>query len=91
MVRGQYAVKPVLRGHPWEKDNVALLVRWPLNRASNFWNLIFYDKTRKMWPFKTGDCLIEMTTRADFTVHATRLSCYNHLLANFVRRQNTFW
>jgi hypothetical protein len=27
-----------------------------------------YDRTRKMWIFKTGDCLIEVTTWAGLTV-----------------------
>ena len=30
---------------------------------------IFYDRTRKMWPFNTGDCLIEVTTWAGLTVY----------------------
>jgi hypothetical protein len=29
---------------------------------------IFYDRTRKRWPINTGDCLIEMASRAGFTV-----------------------
>ena len=29
----------------------------------------FSDRTRKMWPFNTGDCLIDMTAWAGFTVH----------------------
>jgi hypothetical protein len=36
---------------------VALQDRWPLKQGS-----IFYDRTRKRWPFNTGDCLIEATT-----------------------------
>ena len=45
--------QPVLRGHLWEK--VALYHRWPLKRRVNSYE-IFYDKTRKRWPFNTGDC-----------------------------------
>ena len=30
---------------------------------------IFYHRTRKGWPFNTGDCLIEVTTWAGLTVH----------------------
>ena len=30
---------------------------------------IFYDAIRKMWPFKTDDCLIEVTSMAGFTMH----------------------
>jgi hypothetical protein len=30
----------------------------------------FSDRTRKMWPFKTGDCLIEVTLdRAVLTIY----------------------
>ena len=29
---------------------------------------IFYDRTRKRWPFNAGDCLIEVISWADFTV-----------------------
>jgi hypothetical protein len=29
----------------------------------------FYDRTRNRWPFNKGDCLIEVTTWAGFTVH----------------------
>ena len=49
--------KPVFRGHLWDKEKVALQDRWPLKQGS-----IFYDRTRKRWPFNTGDCLIEATT-----------------------------
>jgi hypothetical protein len=30
---------------------------------------IFYEKTRKRWPFNTGDCLIEVTSWAGLTVY----------------------
>jgi hypothetical protein len=30
---------------------------------------IFYDETRKRWPFNTGDCLIEVTTKAGLTAY----------------------
>ena len=30
---------------------------------------IFYDRTRKRWPFNTGDCLIEVTAWAGLTVY----------------------
>ena len=29
----------------------------------------FYDRTRKRWPFNTGDCLIEVTAWAGLTVN----------------------
>ena len=29
-----YTVKPALRGHLWDKENVALQDRWPLKRGS---------------------------------------------------------
>ena len=39
--------------------NVALQDRWPLKNV--------YGRTRKGWPFNTGDCLIEVTTWTSFT------------------------
>ena len=30
---------------------------------------MFYDRTRKKWPFNTGDCLIEVTTWTGLTVY----------------------
>ena len=30
---------------------------------------IFYERTRKMWPFNTGDCLIEVTAWAGYYSH----------------------
>jgi len=32
----QCTVKPVLRGHPWDKGKVTLQDRWPLKRGSIF-------------------------------------------------------
>jgi hypothetical protein len=40
-------VKPVLRGHLWGKKGSI--------------HMKFSDRTRKGWPFSTGDCLIEVT------------------------------
>jgi len=36
-------------------------------------NEIFYDRSRKRWPFNTGDCLIEVTTWEGFSVYNTVL------------------
>jgi hypothetical protein len=30
---------------------------------------IIYNRTRKRWSFNTGDCLIEVATWTDLTVH----------------------
>jgi len=59
-------VKPVLRGYLWDKEKVALKDRWPLRRFNSY--EIFYVRTRKMWPFNTGDCLIEVTTWTGLSV-----------------------
>jgi hypothetical protein len=37
------------------------------------------DRTRKRWPFKTGDCLIEVTTWAGFTVFHLKSQLKNKL------------
>ena len=47
--------KPVLRGHLWDKEIMAILDRWPLKRVSI--HMKFYmTGSIKMWPFNTGDC-----------------------------------
>jgi len=61
-----YRVKPVLKGHLWDKEKVIIQDRWPLKSGYSY--EIFHDMTRKMWPFNTGDCLIEVTAWAGFTV-----------------------
>ena len=59
-------VKPVLRGHLWNKE------KWPyktgdlLKEVKFIWN--FYGRTRKRWLFNTGDCWIEMATWTVLTV-----------------------
>jgi len=57
-----YTVKPVLRGHLWDKEKVSLQ-GWRLPKRG-----IFNHMTRKSWPFNTGDCLIEVITWAGLTV-----------------------
>jgi hypothetical protein len=54
-------VKPVLRGHLWDKENVALQDRWPLKRGSIHMkcsmmgpkNMTFKNR----WLLKRGDCM----------------------------------
>ena len=64
--KAQYTVKPVLRGHLWSKEKVTSEDRWPLKRDSIY--MKFSDRTRKRWPFNTGDCLLEVTALAGLTV-----------------------
>jgi len=47
-------VKPVLRGHLWDKDKVALWDRWPLKRGSIHMKC---SMTRQ----ENGDLLIQAT------------------------------
>jgi hypothetical protein len=47
-----HTVKPVLRGHIWDKEKVALYDRWPQKRFKAY--EIFNDMTRKWWTFNTG-------------------------------------
>jgi hypothetical protein len=49
-----YTVKPVLRGHLWDKEKVALWDRWPLNRGS------IHMKLSMTWQEK-DDLLIQVT------------------------------
>ena len=55
-------VKPVLRGHPWEKEKVALYNRWPIKRGSIHMKF-------SMTGQKKSDLLIQVTTWAGFTVY----------------------
>jgi hypothetical protein len=61
-----FIVKPVLRGHLWTKKN-GLLIQVTSQKRFNSYEFV-YDRTRKGWPFNTGDCLIEVTTLAGVTV-----------------------
>jgi hypothetical protein len=47
-------VKPVLRGHLWDKEKVALKDRWPLKRGS------IHMKFSMTWQDK-GELLIQVT------------------------------
>jgi hypothetical protein len=38
--------------------------------------LIFYECTRKMWPFNTGDCIIEVTSWVGLTVQSFILELF---------------
>ena len=58
--RAQYTVKPVLRGHLWDKEKVALYDRWPLKRGS------FHMKF-SMTVQENGDLLIQVTAWAGLT------------------------
>jgi hypothetical protein len=41
---------------------------------------LFYDRTRKGWPFNTGDCLIEVTTWTGLIVYSSSVRCQNYRL-----------
>jgi len=43
-----YTVKPVLKGHLWDKEKVVIQDRWPFKRGSIHMDC-FDDKTRKRW------------------------------------------
>ena len=55
-----YTFKLVFRSHPWDQEIVTS------SKKINSYK-IFYDRTRKRWPFNTGDCLIEVTSWAGLT------------------------
>jgi len=46
----QYTVKPVLRGHLWDKEKMVFQDRWPRKRGSIHMKI------------NTGDCVMEVTT-----------------------------
>ena len=50
-------VKPVLKGHLWDKEKVALKDRWPLKRGSIHMKFSMNSMT---WQDK-GDLLIQVT------------------------------
>jgi len=49
-----YTVKPVLRGHIWDKEKVVLQDRWPLKRGSIYMK---FSMTRQ----EKSDLLIQVT------------------------------
>jgi hypothetical protein len=62
-------VKPVSRGHLWDKDKMALLDRWLLKRA---WIHMKFSATGQ----EKGDLMIKITTRAGFTVLQKKYNSY---------------
>ena len=62
----------------------------PLNEFQFIRN--FYDRTRKRWPFNTGDNLIEMTTWASLTVLYRSKNFHNHFYFSYKSRycESTF-
>ena len=54
-------VKPVLRGHLWDKGKVVFSDRWHLKRGS-IHMIFFMTGQDKIWSFNTSDCLIDVTT-----------------------------
>ena len=72
-------VKPVLRGHLGDIEKVALSNRWPLKRG------LIYMKCSMMGQekddlYKTGDCLIEVTTWRGLTVHWNIVQFLNNII-----------
>ena len=61
-------IKPVLRGHLWDKEKLSLEDMWPLNSGSI--DMKFSMTGQKRWPLNTGDCLTEVTSWAGLTLYA---------------------
>ena len=59
-------------------------------KRSNSYEIV-YGRTRKRWPLNKGDCLIEVTAQADFTVYRMETSRiywaenYNQLPISFFK------
>ena len=65
-------VKLGIRGHLWEKDG------WSFNKCDiveKRFKWLFYDRTRNICSFQTGDRLIEVTTWAGLTIYETPPAC----------------
>ena len=60
-----YTVKPVLRGHPWDKEKVALLDRWPLKRGSIHMKFSMTGQEK-------NDLLIQVTASIIFFISDTK-------------------
>ena len=66
-----YIPIPVLRGHLWDKEKVAYKTGDLLKEVQFIYIYEnFYDRSRKIRPLNTGDCLIEVTAWAGLTVHS---------------------
>ena len=60
-----YTVKPVLRGHLWDIEKVALSDRWPLKRGS-------IHMKCSLTGLEKGDLLIQVTAWAGSTICFTQ-------------------
>jgi len=69
-------VKPVLRGHLWDKENWPYKTGGLLQEVQFIWNFLSQNKNR--WPLKTGGCLIEVTTWAGLAVDGVRYVVSRH-------------
>jgi hypothetical protein len=70
--KNRNTVIPLLRGHLlWQRKSG--LIKHVTSLKKFNWYEISYGRTRKMWPFNTGDCLIEVNAWAGLTVFIYRL------------------
>ena len=60
-------VKPVLRGHMWDKERWSFKTDDILKEVQFIWNFLWQDK--KKVTLNTDDCLIEVNAWADLTLH----------------------
>jgi hypothetical protein len=60
-------VKPVLRGHLWDKERWSFKTGDLLKEVQFIWNFLWQDK--KKVTLNTDDCLIEVNAWADLTLH----------------------
>ena len=68
-------VKPVFRGHLWDKENVVFYDMWPLKRGS------IHIKFSMTGPrLEKGDLLIEVTVWAGLTVFIKSNLCYRNYI-----------
>jgi len=62
-----------IKRSPLEQRKSGLIRQVTSSKRFNSYEFI-YDRTRKRWPLKAGDCLIEVTTWVGLTVHLFTLS-----------------
>jgi hypothetical protein len=87
----KYTVKPVLRGHLMVKEKWPYKARDLLKEVQFKW--IFYERTRKRWPFNAGDFLLaHLTQRIRWAIVTTeRPSSVVRPSVNFSHFNQLLW
>jgi len=77
-VRDTDSYEPLVYWLTWLINTVKSIKRSPLGQI----NIDLLRQDKKRWPFNTGDCLIEVTTWAGFTVQKSSMMWLSQCIDN---------